>query len=186
MPASGQPGLVSASIDLLLNYARRGEVGRAEPMLPEVAAAVRKAAGWHGWQWSLRLAEARAEIALARGDWEDAVRWARDAIDRSCGKRVKYEVLGLGTRAQALNRLGRGNEAATDLRRAVELARALGDPAVFLRAATMLLALDGSDPLAARAHATAERIARTLPDAELRRTYEAAETGALLARLTVS
>ena len=179
-----QAGLVSASIDLLLNFARRGELGRAEPMLPDVAAAVEKAAGWHGWQWSLRLAEARAEIALARGDWEDAVNLAGEAIERSRGKRLKYEALGLGTRAQALNRLGRGKDAVADLRRAVELARSLGDPAVFLRAATALLAVDGDDALAAEARATAERIARALPDAELRRCFEAAAPLRMLAGLS--
>src|SRR5207247_101452 len=93
------PPAVSAGIDLLLNFAPRHEVDRAEVLIEEVAASVARASGWHGWLWSLRLAEARAEIALARENWEEALPWAGDAIERSRARqRVKYEVLGLTTR----------------------------------------------------------------------------------------
>jgi predicted RNA polymerase sigma factor len=77
------------------------------------------------------------------------VRLAADAIELSRGKRVEYQVLALGTRARALNRLGRGKEAVADLRRAVQLARPLGDPALFPRVAAALLALDGDEGLGA-------------------------------------
>ncbi|MDP9371493.1 MAG: AAA family ATPase [Chloroflexota bacterium] len=77
------PPAVSAGIDLLLNFARRGEVGRAEGLLGEVAAAAEGVFGWHGWVWGLRLAQVRAELAVARGDWVTALRWADDAIARS-------------------------------------------------------------------------------------------------------
>jgi tetratricopeptide (TPR) repeat protein len=70
----------SAGIDLLLNFARRGEVGRAERLVDEVAPAVAVAQGAHGWLWQLRFATARAEIALARGAWEEAVREAEEVI----------------------------------------------------------------------------------------------------------
>ncbi|HVO70443.1 MAG TPA: helix-turn-helix domain-containing protein, partial [Aggregatilineaceae bacterium] len=61
---------VSAGLDLLLNFARRWEVERAEKLVDEVAAAVEKASGSHGWLWRLRLAQARAELALARREWD--------------------------------------------------------------------------------------------------------------------
>jgi hypothetical protein len=96
---------------------------------------------------------------------------------------VKYQVLGLGTRAQALAGLGRTHEAIADLRSVVDLARPVGDPAMFLRAATGLLALDGDDTLAAEARAAADSIAAALPDAEMRRRFAEAEPVRLLDRL---
>jgi class 3 adenylate cyclase/tetratricopeptide (TPR) repeat protein len=168
--------VVSGGIDLLLNFARRQEVGRAERLVDEVAEAARTAAGVHGWLWKLRLAQARAEIALARGDWEDARHWAEDAIGQSrLRHRVKYEVLGLGTRAQALAARGRTHEAIADLRSALELARPVGDPVMFLRAATALLVIDGDDALATEARTAAERIAEALPEGELRQRFLATE-----------
>jgi hypothetical protein len=64
--------VVSGGIDLLLCFARRGEVNRAERLIDEVTAATRTAAGAHGWLWPLRLAQAQAEIALASGHWAAA------------------------------------------------------------------------------------------------------------------
>ena len=171
-----RPPEVSAGIDLLLNFARCRDVGRAERLVDEVAAAVEKAAGWHGWLWKLRLAEARAEIALARGDVEDALRWADDAIGQSRAKgRVKYHVAGLGTRAAALASLGRAREAIANLQTAVALARPVGDPAMFLRTAAMLLQIEGNDVLAAEARGAIERIARAVPDEATRLRFESAE-----------
>jgi tetratricopeptide (TPR) repeat protein len=178
------PPVVSASIDLLLNLTRCQEVGRAEQLVDEAAQAVEKAAGFHGWLWRLRLAEARAELALARGDWDEALRWADDAITQSrVHGRVKYQVAGLAARGRALDALGRTRQAIGDLRSAVDLARPVGDPAMLLRAATGLLALDGDDALAAEVRAAADRIAAALPDAEMRHRFAEAEPVRLLDRL---
>jgi tetratricopeptide (TPR) repeat protein len=170
------PSAVSAGIDLLMNAARQGEPGRAEKLLEEVAAQAAQVAGWHGWLWQLRLAQARAEIALARGDADEAQRWAEQSIQQSQRReRVKYQVSGLVTRGQALATRQRGAEAIRDFQLAVDLARPLGDPALFLRAAAALLALDGDGDLAAEARAAARRIAAALPDAAMRGRFLAAE-----------
>jgi tetratricopeptide (TPR) repeat protein/DNA-binding XRE family transcriptional regulator len=172
----------SGGIDLLLNYARRGEVGgRIEALLPEVVDAVMGAQGEHGWLWRLRLAQARAEIAVARGQWEEALRWADDAIAQSQRRgRVKYQVAGLKTRAEALVALRDTPRALMDLRAAVTLARPVGDPAMFVRAATALLAIDGDDALLTEARAAAGRIASELRDNEtLMRFQSAAQVRAL-------
>ena len=159
----------------MTNFARRQEVGRAEALIEEVARATDKATGFHGWLWKIRMGQVRAEIALAKRDWEETLRWSAVAIKESRLRgRVKYRVLGLGTRAEALRALGRAREAIADLRSAVALARPVGDPTLFLRAATGLLAVDGDDALAAEATTTAERIARALPDARTRGCFEAA------------
>lgn len=169
------PTIVSAGIDLLLTFARRGEVARAEALLAEVSAAAAGTAGFHGWLWSLRLAEARAEIGLARGEWEEAIRGANEAIEQSRAKgRVKYQVLALLTRARALHGEGRAKKSIADLRRAVDLARSIGDAALFPRAAAALLAMDGEELLATEVRAAVGGIARALPNTEIRRSFEAA------------
>jgi transcriptional regulator with XRE-family HTH domain/tetratricopeptide (TPR) repeat protein len=173
----GWPQAVASSgIDLLLNFARCREVGSTESLLPEVAEAAARAQWEHGWLWRLRLAEARAEIALARGDWEEAVRWADEAVAQSrLRARVKYEVAGLQTRGQALAALGRTRDALASLSRAVTLARPVGDPAMLLRAATALLAVEGDDALRAEARGAADRIVAALPEEELIQRFRAAE-----------
>jgi tetratricopeptide (TPR) repeat protein len=166
------PTLVSGGLDLLLNFTRRRELDRAERLLADVTMVVEKAAGWHGWIWRLRLAEARAELALAHGHLADAVQRASEAIELNHAKKVKYEAAGLDTRARALHALGRTSEAIADLRRAVQLARPTGDPAMLLRAAAGLLALDGDDALVVEASTVADQIARALPEGHMRRTFE--------------
>ncbi|HWE63957.1 MAG TPA: hypothetical protein VHB98_19760, partial [Chloroflexota bacterium] len=168
--------LASAGIDLLLNLTRRGEIGRAEALVDEVAEYVARGQGTHGWLWRLRFMQAQAELAQARGEQELALRWADEAITRS-GKhgRVKYEVAGLQVRAQALVSLGRRGEAIADLQLAVGQARETGDPAMFIRAAAVLLAVDGNDALLAEARAAIERIVRALPDEMMRRRFRDAD-----------
>lgn len=170
------PPQVSAGIDLVLNYARRGEVARAERLLPEIEAGRERAGAWHRWLWRLRTAQARAELALARGEWEAALALADASLEESQAHgRVKYQALGLEARAKALVSLGRTHEAIEDLRQAVALARPTGDPAMLLRAGAALLAVDGDDDLAREVRAAAEQIRAALPDEAARRAFEAAE-----------
>lgn len=166
----------SAGIDLLLNFARRGEVSHAELLVDEVAQAVAVAQGAHGWLWRLRFATAMGEIALARGAWEEALREAEEVMvqSRRTG-RVKYQARGLEIRARALVALGRAHEAIPLLQHAVDLVRATGDPAMFLRAATVLLSVSGDDALFAEAQARAQAIVQALPDEHLLRCFLRAE-----------
>jgi hypothetical protein len=53
---------------------------------------------------------------------------------------------------------------------------------MLLRAATALLAIEGDDALATEARQAAQRIAAALPDAEMRRRFEAAEPVRMLSR----
>jgi tetratricopeptide (TPR) repeat protein len=179
------PPAVSAGIDLLLNYARRHEAGRAESLIDEVAAVAEQTSGFHGWLWKIRLAEARAELALVRNTPEEALHWAGEVIEQSRMRgRVKYQVVALTTRAQALTDLERTKEAITDLRSAVTLARPTEDLSLFLRAAGGLLAVDGDDALAEEAQAVVDRIAEHLPDPEMRLQFETAEPTRLVSKRT--
>lgn len=177
------PPAVSAGIELLLNFARANQPERAEKLVDGVAAEIVKGAGWHGWLWKIRFAEAQAELAYARSQFQEAVRWAEDTITQSASKhRVKYQALGLWTRARSLGPLGRTREAIADLHTAIDLARSLDDPAIFLRVAGALLAIAGDDTLLQEARAAAQRIRIALPDEDMRRTFAAAEPVQLLAK----
>lgn len=170
------PSKVSASIDLLLNLARRHDCGRAENVVTEAVQAAEATGGWHLWLWRIRLAEAQAELAFARNDWNQAIQSAEDAIQQSRAKhRAKYELLGLWTQARALDNLGRRDEAIALLKTALEMARPLRDPAMVLRLAEALLAIDGTEALAAEAGAAVNRIAAALPDGAMRQCFEQAK-----------
>ncbi|HUG68480.1 MAG TPA: protein kinase [Pirellulaceae bacterium] len=176
---------VSAGLDLLSLHARRKEISLAENLMDEVAAGVQKGPGAHGWLWKLRFAQVQAELALARGLWEEAIRWADSTIEQSrTTHRLKYESTGHSARAAALTALGRKHEAIADHNLAVALARRVGDPMLLLRAASGLLQLDGNDDLAAEAHRAAECITAALPDERVRRSFETAEAVQVVLKAT--
>jgi transcriptional regulator with XRE-family HTH domain/tetratricopeptide (TPR) repeat protein len=167
---------VSAGIDLMFNFARRGEVGRAESLVDEVAPVVAVAQGAHGWLWRLRFATARGEIALARGAWEEAAILAEEVITQSRRTgRLKYQARGLEIQARALAAPGRTHEAIALLRSAVDLVRATEDPVMFLRAAAALLSLAGNDALFLEAQARVQAIVQALPNEDLLRHFLHAE-----------
>jgi DNA-binding winged helix-turn-helix (wHTH) protein/tetratricopeptide (TPR) repeat protein len=170
------PTVVSADIDALLTLARCHEPGRAETLLKETAAAAASTADWHQWLWQLRLTEARAELALARGAFDEAFVLAAEAVARSRAHgRPKYEALGLITRARALCARARTRDAIADATVARTIAEGMGDPALLLMALDVLIRLDGSDELATRARETIDRICEQLPDEAMRRSFSDAE-----------
>jgi tetratricopeptide (TPR) repeat protein len=170
------PTLAFTGVDLLLNAARAGEPGRVEGLIDEVAEQVEQATAWHLWLSRIRLNEARAELALARGDEEEALRRAAEAIERSrVTGRLKYEALALQIRGAALHRMGRTKEAIESLRMAVNRAQTLDDPALLLRVAEPLIALDGDEDLSRRARAAVHRILANLTDETMRRCVLDAE-----------
>ena len=175
---------VSAGLDLLFNFARRPEPGRAEKLMAEVAAAVEKAGGTHGWLWRLRLALARAEIALACGKWDESLRLAEITLRHSRDSgRLKYEVLALKTRGQALGSLGRTHEGIIDLRNALDATRRIGDPSLYLNVAAALLAVEDDAALAHEAYTTAQRMSAALPNDRMRLIFEGAEPVQRITRL---
>jgi predicted ATPase/predicted Ser/Thr protein kinase len=169
------PPIVSAGLDLALNYARRSDPGPGPALLAQVREAMNGAKGWHAWLWSARLREAEAELALARGEWENGSEAASQVIEecRRVG-RVKYEALGLLTRARALCGWGKTAAAIEDLHAAAAAARRVGDPSLVLRTLAPQLEIEGNDDLAREARAAADRIRSTLPDA-VRPRFEESE-----------
>ncbi len=178
------PPLVSASIDLVLNYARQGEVAQAERLWPDIEQAVERAGSWHRWLWRMRVAQARAEVALARGAWEHALSLAQVALDVSQAHgRVKYVVLALEAKAKALTQLGQRQEAINALRRAVAVTRPTGDSAALVRAGAALLALDGNDALAQETRQAFDSTLAALPNEAMRLSFQASEQAILITKL---
>ena len=178
------PSIVSPGIDLLLIAARRGEPGRVEKLFEETLAASKKTPGWHGWLWELRMCQVRAELALARGEWETARLEAHDGIGQSRKtSRRKYEALGLMTRARALQHLGRTQEGILDARLAVNVARSTDDPALLLQALDLLIQMDGTDDLATEARGTHRRITDALPEGEHRQRFDASDVARRVLKL---
>ena len=174
--AAFAPPLVSSNIDALLAFARCHNPGPAEQLLQQTVADATATGGWHQWLWQLRLAQARAEIALARNALDDAVAMATETIDVSrARRRPKYEALGFMTRARSLHAAKRTQAAIADARHAVEIATAIADPSVQLLALDTLLELDGTDELTLQTCAVIERIERSLPDDALRAVFRESE-----------
>ena len=170
------PPQISANIDLLFISIRTGEIGQAEEMLDGVIAAVAKSAGWHGWLWKMRLAAARAELGLAREDWNGAQKHAEDVLARSRSTgRVKYQSLALQTQARALVGAGKKSEAIPLLQSAVDIVRPLNDPNLLFRAATSYLDVDGSDDLLNEARKIGEQILSALPESDLATSFQQSE-----------
>jgi tetratricopeptide (TPR) repeat protein len=166
-----EPPLVSAGIDLLLIFARTHDVGRAEPLVVEVEEAAANAGGWHAWKWKMRLAHARAELALERGDPAGAIAFVSDVVERSKARnRPKYQALGLALRARARRMLGFGGSL-EDGRAAVRIARHLSDPALLVECLSVLLGQNGSDELILELRQTVDRILARVKDDGLRRAF---------------
>jgi DNA-binding CsgD family transcriptional regulator len=178
----------SAGIDLLLSAIRSQDLAEARTILQEVTDDVAAVVtGPHPWLFFMRLALARSELCLAEADWPAALSFAEVALERSRSSgRPKYEALGLAARGNALLGLGRKVEALVDLLAAVDVARPVGDPALFLGIASNLLAVAEDNALAAEAQAAVHRILSGLSNVEMRRAFQDAEPVRRVLRLAES
>ena len=158
------PSQASAGIDLLMSFARQGNPGRAEPLLREVEEAVGKSRGWHEWMFRMRFEQARAELALARGDWSTAITSATSTLKQSRAvARGKYQAAALAIRAQGLEAFGRTREALQDAKAAWRKARQVGDPALQIRVLAPLLQTVGENELLHQLRTSVDRILGSLP-----------------------
>jgi hypothetical protein len=133
-PARELPGFreieISTLINLALDCIALGKLDEAEAYLVESQKDLgRPEYGSHNWRWSIRLADARARLELARGNFNDAGRSVADLLDQA--KRLeapKYQVRGLILRASVRLKEGSTGEAGADL----EAARRLADSLCYL------------------------------------------------------
>ncbi|MGH2591400.1 MAG: hypothetical protein ACRDGW_11475, partial [Actinomycetota bacterium] len=143
---------MNARADLLGAQLLLGDLGRVEEYWPgafEDALAVK---GWEHWLISGRLLAYRAELELEAGRHDDAVMWARRALESARAvRRRKYEAIALTTLGRALTAQGLADEAAAELRSAIEIADELGSPLLRWQARAALAAAlsrkpNGEDP----------------------------------------
>jgi tetratricopeptide (TPR) repeat protein len=157
--------VLQSGIDRLFTDLARDEVGRAEARWPELWERTQQTKGWHQWLTAGRLAEGKAEIALAKGNYAEAARMAEDAIDRARKvRRAKYELAARLVLGQALMALGHPERGIDELRTALDGIRRLGHPPTLWRAWWTLgtaFAHTGQDDAAAAAAATAAEALRT-------------------------
>lgn len=173
--AANFPGsATNAAIDLMINYARRGDFYLADRYIREVEQVIPKTYGSHRWLFEMRFAYARAELALARMLWQSALELADEAIAQSRARgRTKYEALALVTRAQASAVPQDSAAARRALQDALTLARRDGNPSLLLHVACPLFHLAPSDALYAEIRAAKQRIRAKLPEGPLRARFDA-------------
>jgi tetratricopeptide (TPR) repeat protein len=156
--------VLQSGIDQLFTDLDRGEAGSAEARWPELWERTQNIKGWHQWLMARRLAEAKAEIALAKGNYAEAARLAGDAIDRAREvRRAKYELAARLVLGRALMALGQPERGIDELRVALDGIRRLGHPPTLWRAWSILgtaLAQIGQDDEAAEAAAAAAQTLR--------------------------
>jgi class 3 adenylate cyclase/tetratricopeptide (TPR) repeat protein len=117
---------------------------------------------WDRWLVGGRLAATRAEMALAMHRLDEALEWARKAIELSVPvRRLKYEIVGRIVLGQALLASGKAADAVAGLRPTVEKADTLDSPPLRWRVRAALgqtLYSTGDDNGAAKAFAEASTI----------------------------
>jgi class 3 adenylate cyclase/tetratricopeptide (TPR) repeat protein len=157
--------VLQSGIDQLFTDLARGEIGRAEARWPELWERTQDTKGTHQWLMAGRLAEGKAEIAVAKGDYAEAARLAQEAIDRSREvHRAKYELAARLVLGRALMALGQPERGIAELHTALDGIRRLGHPPTLWRAWWTLgtaLAQAGRDDEAAAAAAAAAKTLRT-------------------------
>jgi len=156
--------------DLLL-----GEIGNVERAWDAAWDDALVSHGWERWLIAGRLASVRADVELENGRLDDAVTWARRALELArTTKRRKYEIASLITLGSALTARGVSEEAAEELRTAVRLANGPGgSPLLRWRARAALgtaalqraeTAAEGEAELGAAASIIHEVVAALAPD----------------------
>jgi tetratricopeptide (TPR) repeat protein len=120
---------MNARADLLGARLILGDLGRVEKDLPNTFEEALALKGWERWLITGRLLAYRAELELEAGRLDDAVTWARRAVESARAvHRRKYETIALTLLGRALTAQGLGDEATAELRSAVEMSDALGSP----------------------------------------------------------
>lgn len=131
---------------------------------------------WMRWRYGMHLNDALTRIHLARGEPERALAFVEEELE-TARKQLsrKLEARALELRGRTLVHLERHDEAGQSLEEAAAVARSIGYPPAAWRALSLQGELarrrgDGSEAerLAAESSGLVTKLARSLPDKELR------------------
>jgi tetratricopeptide (TPR) repeat protein len=173
---------VSSLINLGLDELALGDPRKALALLEETRERVEKFAfGAHRWRWSNHLSLYLSEALLALDERDAALEQADKALRQARGTgSLKYQGKAHALRGEILLGAGRPADAGRELTEALALARRIRYPTLTWQAAHLLALAHAATPdmqaaaTAARvATATLDEIADRVPDAALRRTFQA-------------
>jgi tetratricopeptide (TPR) repeat protein len=122
---------MNARADLIAAELLLGNFAAVERQWPSAWDDAQEVQAWEHWLTSGRLAAARAQLELGKGNLDDALTWSRRALEMAAtGGRPKYEAISLQALGQVLTQQGLSDEAVIELERAVAIADQLGSPLV--------------------------------------------------------
>jgi hypothetical protein len=122
-------------------------------------------------KWKMRLCQARAELALAKGEWDTAITFASDVMEQStCCQRPKYQALALIVRARARLELG-VRKLVDDARASVEMARRLSEPVLLAECLSVRLSEEGTDELLAESQRAVDDVLLGVAGESLKRSF---------------
>lgn len=185
LAASAQyvPPMVSASLDRLFLALHRGEIEHVKAHLDPLRLLIEKAAGWHEWIWNLRLTVLRATLALARGEFQEALRLLPNVIHQAPQRRrIKYQIIGLLLQGQARIGLGQRDSALRDLGDALRLAAQTANQSLWLRVVAERLTLEEDAELRSQALVRIDALRAALPMTIMRQAFEESDTVRRLSR----
>jgi tetratricopeptide (TPR) repeat protein len=114
-PSSFNMPWLNGRADLLGSQLLQGELGRVERDWPGTWDDAVACDAWEHWLIMGRLAAYRADLELQAGRLDEAVTWARRALESArAGRRPKYEAIALTTLGRALT--SQGSDASAELR----------------------------------------------------------------------
>jgi len=173
--ASG--GVPLALLNLGMNHLYKNDYDNAEKYFKEVINAFEQhRVGW--WRMKTRVFLGWGEIALAKGDYQQALKLAEDslAISEKAGSK-KYIAKGLKLKAEVLAKMGNLREAIKLMENALQLAQEMGNPPLLwqIHYGLGLLLEKQGDPHKANEHqaealALIETTATKLNDLSLKNT----------------
>ena len=169
--------IVNAEINLCLNHLVLGDAAQARAGLEALAAAPPPDFPFMRWRYMMHLEDALGRVALAQGDPAGALARAEREIEAARRHdAAKLEARALVLRVQALTALERRDEALASSADLLAIAERIGYARASWQGLSLAGELERRAGHSARAQACEARrselldaLARSLPDAELRR-----------------